>query len=726
MVLKKILAALSVMIALFIIAEVNVKAASDTISVKLSNYIGDENYLSFSLSGDFNVKGEKITLKDGAQYTIKVLNKNELGLYDESDRKIAEFKDSFIIASDRYATKNVHKIYGKSTKQYLGDMEYIIEDGEYIRPININIPFEDYLKGVVPLEMPASWNIDAVKSQAIAARTYSQSKKGTTVPDTQSFQVYGGYDWHPNSTQAIEQTKGEILTYNSRPISAVYSSSNGGYTESNANVWGSSALNYLQSKKDNYDPKNPWSITVNNEEINTRVLDLKNPSKWWNNVKEKNTGVTTSIKNWLYSQNQYKNTEIKIVGIPTLSFDDKNRSTRSTNATMTVEFFVKNKSNNTYRMKNGVIERVTVTHKAKATDMRSILGNGNVKSTLVTNSVTNGHMRLGGQDRFDVAVNVSRQGWNRANTVVLANWEAYGDALAATPLAYKYNGPLLLTKAESITPRTKDEIKRLGAKKVIIVGGPISVSNKIVGQLKDMGISVERISGQNRMEVAENIAKKMGEASKVVVADGFNFPDALSIAPWAARNGYPILLTNNKHNITKVTQSIIDKWNVNETVISGGPLSVSNEVYKNVPNPTRFGGNHRYDVSANIANKYFGHQNKAFVTKGTIFADALTGSVLAAKHNAPILLLKDTSMASVIEGSIESNGFDSFTILGGPLSVLPKVADSLPNVSMKISGVGYGHGVGMSQYGAKIRAEKGQSYKEILSFYYPGAKITQM
>ncbi|MBN6885250.1 N-acetylmuramoyl-L-alanine amidase [Cytobacillus horneckiae] len=292
-------------------------------------------------------------------------------------------------------------------------------------------------------------------------------------------------------------------------------------------------------------------------------------------------------------------------------------------------------------------------------------------------SAANNTTRLGGQDRFDVSINVSKEGWSTANTVVLANWDAFGDALAAGPLAYKNNGPLLLTKADSLTPRTKKEIQRLKAKNVIIVGGPISVSENIVKELRGMNISVKRISGNSRMEVANNIAKEMGKASRVVIADGFNFPDALSIAPWAARNGYPILLTNNKHNLESSTLNLIKSWNVTQTVISGGPLSVSDQVYKSVPNPKRYGGNSRYEVSANIANAYFKNSSQAFVTNGQVFADALTGSVLAAKKNAPMLLIQPNNITGTVQNSIINNGYSKFTILGGPVSVSNNIQNKL-------------------------------------------------
>ncbi|MBS4178101.1 N-acetylmuramoyl-L-alanine amidase [Lederbergia citrea] len=285
--------------------------------------------------------------------------------------------------------------------------------------------------------------------------------------------------------------------------------------------------------------------------------------------------------------------------------------------------------------------------------------------------------RLGGKDRFDVSINVSKNGWKTSSTVVLANWDAYGDALAAGPLAYKHNAPILLTKSNILNSRTKSEIQRLKTKSVIIVGGPISVSENIVKELNNMGISVKRIAGNSRMEVANNIAIEMGNSSRVVIADGFNFPDALSIAPYAARNGYPILLTNKKHNLDKSTQNIINQRKITETIISGGPLSVSDQVFKSVPNPRRFGGNSRYAVSANIAKAYFTSSSTAFVTRGTVFADALTGSVLAAKRNAPILLIKPNDLPVAVKGYIANQGVSNFTLLGGPISVSEKTNNTL-------------------------------------------------
>ncbi|MDR4215725.1 SpoIID/LytB domain-containing protein, partial [Bacillus paralicheniformis] len=75
----------------------------------------------------------------------------------------------------KYSTTNSSSINGRPS---IGNMKFTSESSKYVRPINENIPFEDYLKGVVPHEMPASWQTEALKAQAVAARTYSVGSEG--------------------------------------------------------------------------------------------------------------------------------------------------------------------------------------------------------------------------------------------------------------------------------------------------------------------------------------------------------------------------------------------------------------------------------------------------------------------------------------------------------------------------------------------------------------------
>lgn len=114
-----------------------------------------------------------------------------------------------------------------------------------------NVPLEDYIRGVVPSEMPSGWETEAHKAQAIAARSYAlanlgkRARNGYDLKDTPEDQAYGGASAETTGTNyAVDQTKGIVLTYNMKVITAYYSASAGGMT--NTNSWGSN-LPYLRS-----------------------------------------------------------------------------------------------------------------------------------------------------------------------------------------------------------------------------------------------------------------------------------------------------------------------------------------------------------------------------------------------------------------------------------------------------------------------------------------------
>lgn len=114
-----------------------------------------------------------------------------------------------------------------------------------------NVPLEDYIKGVLPAEMPSSWESEALKAQAIAARSYAlanlgkRARFGYDLKDTTEDQVYGGASAETAKTnQCVDETKGIVLTYNMKVINAYYSASAGGQTS--VNTWGAN-LPYIRS-----------------------------------------------------------------------------------------------------------------------------------------------------------------------------------------------------------------------------------------------------------------------------------------------------------------------------------------------------------------------------------------------------------------------------------------------------------------------------------------------
>jgi N-acetylmuramoyl-L-alanine amidase len=287
--------------------------------------------------------------------------------------------------------------------------------------------------------------------------------------------------------------------------------------------------------------------------------------------------------------------------------------------------------------------------------------------------------RLDGEDRFDVAVNVSKKGWEAGSqTVLLVNYKAFADALAASPLAYKTDAPILLTNPDSLNPTTETEIKRLKASKIIIIGGTGSVSQKVVDRLSQLNLQVERIGGNDRFEVAYKVSQKLGTKGKVVVTNGMTFADALSISPYASKNEYPILLST-KDNLPAYTQQAIKEKNPQQTIIVGGTGSVSGNIEKALKNPLRVGGKDRFEVAVNIAKTFNLPTAKVAVSNGMTFADALTGSVLATKLDMPLLLTQASTVPAVTKAFIDQKQVNSFTVFGGTGSVSSTVIVQLKN-----------------------------------------------
>jgi putative cell wall-binding protein len=142
--------------------------------------------------------------------------------------------------------------------------------------------------------------------------------------------------------------------------------------------------------------------------------------------------------------------------------------------------------------------------------------------------------RLAGSNRYETGAKIVQEGWTNSDYAVIASGEGFADALCAAPLAKKYNAPILLTGKDNLDLNTEYELKSLNVKNVFIVGGSGVVSDNIKNELNSMGIATTRIYGQNRFETSLQVAKSLGDASGVVVTNGFGFADALSIAPVAA------------------------------------------------------------------------------------------------------------------------------------------------------------------------------------------------
>ena len=132
---------------------------------------------------------------------------------------------------------------------YHGSME-LIPDEQGILLVN-ELCLEEYLKGVVPSEMPASFAVEALKVQAVCARSYAYkhlengaySEYGAHVDDSTMYQVYNNTSEQSSSNEAIQNTRGQILTYNGEVVQTYYYSTSCGVT-TDVSIWGSDSSSY--------------------------------------------------------------------------------------------------------------------------------------------------------------------------------------------------------------------------------------------------------------------------------------------------------------------------------------------------------------------------------------------------------------------------------------------------------------------------------------------------
>jgi SpoIID/LytB domain protein len=167
-------------------------------------------------------------------------------------------------------------------RPYRGQLQASAANGA-LRAVN-NVGLEAYLFGVVPSEMPNTWLSEALKAQAVAARSYALAVRKTgswfdLYPDTRS-QVYRGIAGEkPSTTAAVQETAGEVVLYAGRVATTYFFSSSGGRTSAAAEVWPSStAIPYLVSVDDPYDTLSPhhrWGPFVVKSQRLARALGAR-------------------------------------------------------------------------------------------------------------------------------------------------------------------------------------------------------------------------------------------------------------------------------------------------------------------------------------------------------------------------------------------------------------------------------------------------------------------
>lgn len=282
-------------------------------------------------------------------------------------------------------------------------------------------------------------------------------------------------------------------------------------------------------------------------------------------------------------------------------------------------------------------------------------------------------LRIAGKDRIETSLKVA-QTFEKAETVVLASAYNYADALVAGRLADKSKAPILLI--DGANEALKTEITRLGAKKVILVGGESSICQKTENSLKEWKLDITRLSGQNRYQTANAVMDAIADKTQtVVVASGELFADALSAENIAVHKEWPILLAEKNH-LDPGTVQRIKKAGVKEIVLVGGTDTVRDEAFKelNGVKIVRLAGETRYETALMTVKTVRNEIKNLYIASGELYPDALTTGALLGKDKAVLLLTPANTNNEKVSAYLKMAPFEKMTVIGGHQSVSESVA----------------------------------------------------
>lgn len=229
----------------------------------------------------------KIGLLSGiSQITFQMSEK--CVMIDPDTKKVLQKIDKDKPFTIDFSSMKTSAVEIRGEKIELKDLKVSVNGKKYFGGVRVNknkgaltvinlVPVEEYLRGVVPEEMSISYHPEALKAQAVAARSYTlknvgrHKADGYDLCDNTHCQTYEGVDSvSPTTDKAVLETRGEILYFNGAAALTPFHTDSGGMTESNANVWGT-AFPYLQPAEELNKQTEEWTVKLTNTDFSERM-----------------------------------------------------------------------------------------------------------------------------------------------------------------------------------------------------------------------------------------------------------------------------------------------------------------------------------------------------------------------------------------------------------------------------------------------------------------------
>ncbi|PKQ37445.1 MAG: hypothetical protein CVT59_07410 [Actinobacteria bacterium HGW-Actinobacteria-1] len=544
------------------------------------------------------------------------------------------------------------------------------------------VGFQDYLYGVVPRESPASWNAEALKAQAVVARSYAKKKldpnddgvRDNSLLCTTADQVYGGHsklvqgevDMHEDSrtNSAVDLTNNLIVKSGTSIVQTFFFSASGGHTANIEDSWSYSDPQVYYTGVDD-----PYEAAAGS------------PYSSWTPIKKTGLELAVALRDSSTARSELSNHGLPAVPTATGVYVTGVTIDRGESGYPRWTYFHFSDAAKTVCKLSGYTVKVALGLKSP---------NFNFSGFPMS--------RIQGADRYATAIAISQKAFTgTAPAVVLASGEAYPDALCGSALAGAEDGSLLLTAKASLPSAVETELKRLAPARVYIMGSTAAISADVEARVRTVLPSAvtTRLAGTDRYETSRKVADKvyaLKAPTKAVVANAFAWPDAASVSALAYAKHYPILFSRPSELGTdtagylsahKPTGLVVGS----ETVV---PASVFTEVQTlTAKTPTRLAGANRYATAAAVAryslNALEGFSSsEVYITTGLNYPDALAGGVIAGKGLHPLVLTGFDSVppdtATFLKEKQPTIGY--IWILGGAGAISKTGAGAIDSVMM--------------------------------------------
>jgi len=333
--------------------------------------------------------------------------------------------------------------------------------------------------------------------------------------------------------------------------------------------------------------------------------------------------------------------------------------------------------------------------------------------------------RLAGNTRTETAVEISEATFpaGAGLALIAADGTAnptggFADPLAGNYLAADAGSPILLSGQSSVPQATLDELVRLGATDVVLLGGTLALADSVQTQLAAAGYEVGRVAGINRFSTAAAVAQARPAAEvglnenglkTAVLSSGFAFPDALAAGPIVYADSFPQLLTPDT-SLAVEAVTAMDALGVQHVILTGGTVAIAASVEAALVTEgftvERIAGATRFGTATMLADKaidVFGHDdtntNVAFARN---FPDALAGGPHAGEENSTIVLSETASVDATTCAFLTARAptLASGHLYGGTAAVSDATKTGLEACAQAAGGAGTGQVVDVNN-GAK-------------------------